>query len=253
MTTAVQVQYRRGTASQVAAFTGAQGEMVVDTTNQRLVVQDGATAGGWPADIAVRSAVANTNYSALVTDRIIAYTSISASRVVTLPASSAYPTGTVLKIVDESGSCSATNTITITPNGGDTINGYSSAVIANAYGFIALESSGAGKWTILASSAGSSARRQRSVTGSGSLPIVASDSILNINVSATLAITVPAASGRTGAPLTFKVLAGSTAGATLSPTGGDTFDLLTSLTLNPGQSVTLVPFNDGVNSGYAIE
>ena len=49
MTTAVQVQYRRGTASQVAAFTGAQGELVVDTTNNRVVVQDGATAGGFAA------------------------------------------------------------------------------------------------------------------------------------------------------------------------------------------------------------
>jgi hypothetical protein len=49
MTTAVQVQYRRGTASQVAAFTGAQGEMAVDTTNNRVVVQDGATAGGFAA------------------------------------------------------------------------------------------------------------------------------------------------------------------------------------------------------------
>jgi len=49
MTTAVQVQYRRGTASQVASFTGAQGELVVDTTNNRVVVQDGATAGGFAA------------------------------------------------------------------------------------------------------------------------------------------------------------------------------------------------------------
>jgi hypothetical protein len=49
MTTAVQVQHRRGTASQVAAFTGSAGEIVVDTTNNRVVVQDGSTAGGWPA------------------------------------------------------------------------------------------------------------------------------------------------------------------------------------------------------------
>lgn len=49
MTTAVQVQYRRGTASQVASFTGAAGEMVIDTTNNRVVVQDGSTAGGWSA------------------------------------------------------------------------------------------------------------------------------------------------------------------------------------------------------------
>lgn len=48
MTTATQVRWRRGTAVQVAAFTGADGEVVVDTTTHRLVVQDGATAGGIP-------------------------------------------------------------------------------------------------------------------------------------------------------------------------------------------------------------
>lgn len=42
-----QLQLRRGSAAQVAAFTGAQGEVVVDTTNNRIVVQDGATAGGF--------------------------------------------------------------------------------------------------------------------------------------------------------------------------------------------------------------
>src|SRR6185437_12068723 len=44
MTTAVQVQFRRGTQSQMAAFTGAAGEMNVDATNNRVVVQDGTTA-----------------------------------------------------------------------------------------------------------------------------------------------------------------------------------------------------------------
>ena len=43
-----QVQYRRGSNVQVAAFTGALGEMVIDTTNKIVVVQDGATAGGFP-------------------------------------------------------------------------------------------------------------------------------------------------------------------------------------------------------------
>ncbi len=44
-----QLQLRRGTAAQLASFTGAQGEAVVDTTNNRIVVNDGSTAGGWPA------------------------------------------------------------------------------------------------------------------------------------------------------------------------------------------------------------
>jgi len=44
-----QLQLRRGTGAQLAAFTPQAGELVVDTTNNRLVVGDGATAGGFPA------------------------------------------------------------------------------------------------------------------------------------------------------------------------------------------------------------
>jgi hypothetical protein len=44
---ATQVQYRRGSNVQVAAFTGALGEMVVDTTNWILNVGDGVTVGGY--------------------------------------------------------------------------------------------------------------------------------------------------------------------------------------------------------------
>ena len=44
-----QLQLRRGVASAIVNFTGAQGEVVVDTTNNRLIVNDGATAGGFAA------------------------------------------------------------------------------------------------------------------------------------------------------------------------------------------------------------
>jgi hypothetical protein len=43
-----QVQLRRGTTSQNAAFTGAQGELVADTTANVLVLHDGFTQGGHP-------------------------------------------------------------------------------------------------------------------------------------------------------------------------------------------------------------
>ena len=46
----VQLQLRRGTASQIASFTGAIGELAIDTTNRRLVVNDGMTSGGVPAN-----------------------------------------------------------------------------------------------------------------------------------------------------------------------------------------------------------
>ena len=40
------LQFRRGTTAQNAAFTGAVGEITVDTTLDTLVVHDGTTAGG---------------------------------------------------------------------------------------------------------------------------------------------------------------------------------------------------------------
>jgi hypothetical protein len=42
-----QVQYRRGSEAQNNAFTGALGEITVDTTNDTLRVHDGSTAGGF--------------------------------------------------------------------------------------------------------------------------------------------------------------------------------------------------------------
>jgi len=153
MTTAVQVQYRRGTASQVAAFTGAAGELAVDTTNNRVVVQDGSTAGGWPLAGANRVAVSDANYTLAAAYNIIAYTAITAARIVTLPAAASYPSGTRLLIVDESGNCSTTKSITISRAGSDTVDGQTGAVIAMAYGFVALESNGSNAWTVVDQSA----------------------------------------------------------------------------------------------------
>lgn len=150
-----QLQLRRGTSSQVAAFTGAQGETVMDTTNNRLVVNDGSTAGGWPAAklseviTNTRTAVNDAPYTVLATDRMVAYTALTAARIVSLPASIAYPTGTRLVVVDETGNCSTIKTLTITPNGADVIDGAATAAVNVPYGFIGLESNQAGDWTIV--------------------------------------------------------------------------------------------------------
>ena len=45
----VQVKRRREAASFLSTFAGAAGELLVDTTNNRVQVHDGATAGGFPA------------------------------------------------------------------------------------------------------------------------------------------------------------------------------------------------------------
>jgi predicted acyltransferase (DUF342 family) len=43
---AIQLQVRRGTATQHNTFTGAAGELTLDTTNNSLRIHDGSTAGG---------------------------------------------------------------------------------------------------------------------------------------------------------------------------------------------------------------
>jgi hypothetical protein len=43
-----QLQRRRGTTVQHSTFTGAEGELTVDTTKDTAVVHDGTTAGGHP-------------------------------------------------------------------------------------------------------------------------------------------------------------------------------------------------------------
>ena len=45
---AKQVQFRRGTTSQHSTFTGAAGEITVDTDKNTAVIHDGSTAGGVP-------------------------------------------------------------------------------------------------------------------------------------------------------------------------------------------------------------
>lgn len=106
----------------------------------------------------------------------------------------------------------------------------------------------------LTSSAGG--RPQRSVTAS---PVVAAplDQILNVNInSGSPTLALPLAATRNGLPLTIKDVGSQFAAHNLTVTaaGGDTIDGNLSLVLNVNRAaVTLVPFNDGINTGWAIE
>ena len=44
---ATQVQFRRGTTSETGSFTGAVGEVTVDTDKDTVVIHDGSQAGGF--------------------------------------------------------------------------------------------------------------------------------------------------------------------------------------------------------------
>lgn len=151
----VQLKRRRDTAANVSAFTGAQGELIVDLTNNRITLHDGVTPGGWPAAklsevvSATRTNVPDASYNVLNTDRTIAYTALTTARIVVLPAASLFPAGVALRIMDESGNASATASITITASGSDLINGATTASISSAFGYLVLQGNGAGKWTIV--------------------------------------------------------------------------------------------------------
>lgn len=74
---AKRVQFRRGSTAQHSAFIGAPGEITVDTDKNVIVVHDGITPGGWPANrlesvegtttfsgqLAITSAISSTSTS----------------------------------------------------------------------------------------------------------------------------------------------------------------------------------------------
>ena len=57
------LKLRRGTTSQHSSFTGAEGEVTVDTTKDTIVIHDGSTAGGRPM---LREDVSNLAAGAIV-------------------------------------------------------------------------------------------------------------------------------------------------------------------------------------------
>ena len=83
---AKQVQFRRGTTSQHSSFTGAVGEITVDTDKDTVVVHDGSTAGGHPlvkqlSDLSITATATELNYNDITT-----LGTVEASKVVTADA-----------------------------------------------------------------------------------------------------------------------------------------------------------------------
>lgn len=141
----VQLQLRRAIASAIAAFTGAAGELVADTTNNRLVLNDGTTAGGWPAaklaevllngtaDGITAHAGGGQGSATPLTKTINRVTTVaSANDSCALAASSAT---NVMQIVINSGA----NSLQLFGTGSDTINGAASGTgVALAAGKIGI-------------------------------------------------------------------------------------------------------------------
>lgn len=109
--------------------------------------------------------------------------------------------------------------------------------------------------TNLTAAVNTGARTQRSVTASP-IVIAPTDQVLNCNInSGSPTCALPAAASRNGVPLTFKDLGQATAhNITITPNGGETVDGAATIKLtNNWQTLTLVPFNDGVNNGWTVQ
>ena len=74
-----QVQRRRGTAAQHTSFTGAEGEISVNTTNKSVHVHDGVTAGGVEAARADLGNVSDANLNAALSGNTLASLTITSA------------------------------------------------------------------------------------------------------------------------------------------------------------------------------
>lgn len=132
------IQARRGTTGQVAAFTPAQGEVVVDTSAYREVAGDGNTLGGFPVGRAQQTLLNNSSvYTVLPTDVLVIFTALSTvvTHTITLPPANGYPTGQFLRIQDGTTFCGSTNPIVINASStgnADTINSTTTISISTA-------------------------------------------------------------------------------------------------------------------------
>lgn len=95
----------------------------------------------------VRTAVGDVNYPIATTDRYVALNAITAARTWTLPPAATYPVGTGLVIDDLSGKVSPFLTLTIVPNGVETINGGANIQLAQGNARAILYTDGVNKWT----------------------------------------------------------------------------------------------------------
>ena len=87
---ATQVQQRRGSTAEHSTFTGAAGEITVDTTKDTAVVHDGSTAGGFPLvkEAAIGVSVQGYDADTAKTDNVQTFTAAQRGEITTLTSAS---------------------------------------------------------------------------------------------------------------------------------------------------------------------
>ena len=143
-----QVQWARGTTSQVAAYTGVTGELVLNTDDWSLQAQDGVTAGGWVVRprLNVRVVTGTGGQAVNVTDDLIAWLpGTPAATTFTLPTAPRVGEAHTFKYLAASGSF----VMAVAAPSGQTIDGAASTSLTTLYAAVRVVYIGGNQWIVL--------------------------------------------------------------------------------------------------------
>lgn len=143
------IQNARSNTSGNAPASLQDGQIAINQADDVLYTRK-PNGSSRPTLLPKRYGVADAAFTARTFDTYIGIASLTATRILTLPAASAYPVGHGLAIVDESGVVSPTVSLTITAAGTDKINGNATLPQTTPYGGALLFSDGVSKWTAIA-------------------------------------------------------------------------------------------------------
>lgn len=142
-----QVQWARGSTSQVGAYTGPTGELVLNTDDWSLQAQDGVSAGGWliRPRLNVRIVTGTGSQGVNVTDDVIAWAPATpAATSFTLPSSPRAGEAHSFKYLAASGGF----VLTVSAAAGQTIDGQASIALGVLYAALRVVFIGSNQWII---------------------------------------------------------------------------------------------------------
>jgi hypothetical protein len=170
---------------------------------QKVAADTYTLSGG----IAISGRVTASDEDLLVPDyarQVSQIGTMTAARELTIPTALEVPAGEEIEIIDESGTVTGTNTITVVCSGSDTIVSATAAasptyVMTSGYEFLKLTSDGASQWTVTGSSSGAAGDLDSTIFDATGDLIVASaadtavrlakganDTILGVNTAGTM-------------------------------------------------------------------
>ncbi|MCJ2071200.1 DUF2793 domain-containing protein [Methylobacterium sp. J-030] len=137
-------------ATGIVAFAASPTAPTPAATDNSARLATTAYADRGDAAAVARTPVKDAAYTILPADRTVAVVALTAARTLTLPPAAAYPPGVTLVVVDESGACSAANTLTLArASASDAVNGLPAVSLAAPFAYAALQSNGATRWTLV--------------------------------------------------------------------------------------------------------